>query len=167
MTAAVSTMIVNSLIAINDRIIGSTLTAAEGTYYLAKMNTMLESWGLERLMVTAIQQDSLALSANTGSYTIGTGAVFNTTRPTKILRAFIRDSANSDTNVKVVPFDVFDSIINKNVAGSYPEYLYYDQDYNASGYGTIQVYPQPKAGLTLFIDSMKQFQSFAVPVVDA
>ena len=161
MTAAVSTMIVNSLININERPIGSTLTAAEGVYYLGKMNTMLESWGLERLMVQAIQQDSFALTANTGTYTIGTGATFNTTRPTKIIKAFIRDSASSDTDVKVIPFDRFDAIINKGVTGSYPEYLYYDQNYDASGFGSIKVYPQPKSGLTLYIESYKQFQTFA------
>ena len=161
MTVALSTMIVNSLININERPIGSSLTSTEGVYYLGKFNTFLESIALERLMIPAITQEGFSLSANTPSYTIGSGGVFNTSRPTKILRAFIRDSSNADSDVAVVPFDVFASIINKNVTGSYPQWLYYDQAYDSNGLATIQVYPQPKSGLTLYLESQKQLQSFA------
>lgn len=160
MTAALSTMMINSLININERPIGSTFTSTEGVYYMGKMNSMLESWSLERLMVPAIVEEGFSLSANTATYTIGSGGTFNTQRPAKILRAFIRDSANSDTNVAVVPFDVFASIINKNVTGSYPQYLYYDQAFDSNGLATIKVYPQPKAGLTLYLESQKQLQTF-------
>ena len=153
-------MIVNALININERPIGSSLQATEGAYYLGKMNAMLESWSLERLMIPAVTQEGFSLTANTGTYTIGVGGTFNTTRPTRILKAFVRDSANSDTNVRIIPYDRYDSIIQKNVTGSYPEYLYYDQD-SASGLGTIKLYPLPKSGLTLYLDSVKTLQSFS------
>ena len=46
------------------------------TAYLADLNTMMESWSLERLMVYQLLQESKALTASTGSYTIGTGGAF-------------------------------------------------------------------------------------------
>jgi hypothetical protein len=122
---------------------------------------MLESWSLDRRMCYSVTQENFALTASTGSYTIGSGGVFNTARPTKILNAFIRDSANADSGVTIVEYDAFDSIVVKGVAGSYPRWLYYDKGYDSSGLATIKVYPQPQANLSLYIDSAKQLQSFA------
>lgn len=161
MTVALSTLMINSLININERPIGAVFTSTEGVYYMGKFNSMLESFSLERLLVPAIVEEGFSLSANNGTYTIGAGGTFNTQRPAKILRAFIRDTSNSDTNVAVVPFDVFASIINKNVTGSYPQYMYYDQAFDSNGLATIKLYPQPKAGLTLYLESQKQLQTFS------
>lgn len=161
MTTAVSTMIVNSLIANGEKRIGDTLTAVEQTYYLGKLNSMVESWSLNRSLCYQILQENFALTVSTGTYSIGTGATFNTARPNKIISAFVRDSANADSNVKVIPYDAYDSITLKSVAASYPRYLYYDQGYDSSGFGTIKISPFPIAGLTLYFDSAKQLQSFA------
>lgn len=154
-------MIVNALIANGEKLIGDTLTANEATFYLGKLNAMTESWSLDRRMCYQVLQENFSLTASTGVYTIGSGATFNTARPTKVLKAFVRDSANADSNVKVIPYDAYDSIIFKGLSGSYPEYLYYDQGFDASGFGTIKLYPQPQGGLTLYLDSAKQLQNFA------
>lgn len=161
MTTYVSTMIINALIANGEKIIGDTLSATEQPFYLGKLNAMVESWSLDRRMCYQVLQENFALTASTGSYTIGSGATFNTARPTKILNAFVRDTQNADSRVDVIPFDAFDSIVLKGVSGSYPRWLYYDQAYDASGFATVSIYPQPKVGLTLYIDSAKQLQSFA------
>lgn len=160
-TATASTMIVNSLIANGEKIIGGTLTADEQTFYLGKLNAMMESWSLDRLMVYQILQENFALTSALGTYTIGTGAAFSTTRPTKIDSAFIRDSGNIDSDAETLPWDAYDGIVQKNVSGSYPKYIFYDQAFDSSGFGTIKVYPLPQAGLTLFINSWKQLQQFA------
>jgi hypothetical protein len=91
-TVAVSTLILNALIANGEKVIGGTLTTAEQPYYLGKLNAMLESWSLDRRMCYSVTQESFALTASTGTYTIGSGGAFNTARPTKILNAFVRDS---------------------------------------------------------------------------
>lgn len=161
MTVAVSTLIVNSLIANGEKVIGGTLNAAEQAYYLSKLNSMLDSWSLERLLCYQMLQENFALTANVGTYTIGTGAAFSTARPTKIEGAFVRDSGNIDSEVETLPWDSYDRIVQKNVSGSYPKYLFYDQAFDSSGFGTIFLYPRPQAGLTLYIDSWKQLQSFA------
>lgn len=160
MTVAVSTMMINSLVNIGERGIDGSLTTAEGVYYLRKMNTMLDAWSIERLMCYAILQESFALTVDDGTYTIGSGGDFNTTRPTKIVSAFLRDSSSSDTPITILPFDRYDAIVNKSVTGSYPTYLFYDAAF-VSGLGTIKLYPLPLSGLTLYINSWQQLQQFA------
>lgn len=157
----VSTMILNALIANGAKSIGGTLTSGEQSYYLSKMNSMIESWSLDRTLCYAVTQENFSLTENVGTYTIGSGATFNTARPTDILSAFVRDSTSSDSGVEVVGYDSYDSIINKTVTGSYPQWLFYDKNYSATSTATIKLYPLPKDGLTLYINSAKQLQSFA------
>lgn len=161
MTVVVSTMVLNALIGNGEKVIGGSLSTDEQNFYLSKMNSMMDSWSLDRRMCYAVTQENFALTASTGTYTIGPLGAFATARPTKILKAFIRDSANSDSKCEVVPYDAYDSIVQKNVAGSYPRWLYYDQAYDANGSASISLYPLPKSGLTLYIDSAKQLQNFA------
>lgn len=156
-----STMILNSLIAIGEKVIGDTLSAAEQTHYLAKLNAMMESWSLERLMCYQIVQESLALTASVGSYTIGTGGAFNTTRPTQICDpCFTRDSSGVDYPLRLIDAVAYGRITLKTVDGSIPGNLFYDSAF-VTGLGTIFLYPEPVAGLTLYINSWKQLQTFA------
>lgn len=156
-----STMILRSLRLIGERIIGDTLSTAEQTAYLADLNAMMESWSLEGLMVPHLLQESLALTADTATYTIGPGGAFNAARPTKIVDpCFIRDSDNNDTPVEIIGAIAYGSIVGKSVDSSYPTYLFYDSS-NTNGMGTIKLYPPPSAGLTLYINSWKQLTQFA------
>ena len=158
--ATPSTMVINSLIMLGAKEIGGTLTTAEQTHYLAKLNSMLESWSLERLMCYQVVEESKALTASDGTYTIGSGGDWDTARPTKIVQAWIRDSDNEDTQLKVINADSYNSIPAKTTDGTYPEYLYYDGAFVA-GLASIYLYPEPSASLTLYISSWKQLQSFA------
>lgn len=160
MTVAVSTMIMNSLIALDAKSPADSLTSSEQSYYLGKINSMLDSWGLERLMCYSVLQESFGLSQSVASYTIGPTGNFNTVRPNKIVKAFTRDTANLDVPLSILGFDVYDSYVLKNVGNTYPNALFYDSAFSG-GLGTIRLYPLPIAGLTLFLDSYQQLQSFA------
>jgi len=161
MTVTASSMILSALVKNGEKSLGGTLNANEQAAYLDMLQAMLDSWSLDRTKCYQILQENFALTGGTGTYTIGSGGTFNTARPTKIVGAFIRDSSNLDSKVRVVPYDSYDGIVNKNVSGSYPAWLYYDQAYSAVSLATINLYPLPKAGLTLYIDSAKQLQTFA------
>lgn len=155
----VSTMLMNALIMINDRQIGGTFTSTESAYYLQKLNTMLDSWTVDRLMVYQILQENFPLTASTSVYTIGSGGAFNTVRPIRIEKAFVRQlSSSTDTRVDVVPYSVFDDIVMKTIGLTWPTHLYYDAAFPLA---TIQIYPTPISGLQLYLDSMKQLQSFS------
>ena len=158
--ATPSSMILRSLRLIGEKSIGGSLTSAEQTTYLADLNTMLESWSLERLMCYQIVDESKALTTGDGVYTIGSGGDWNTARPTKIVQAFIRDSDGNDPPVKVINAESYNSIVAKSSSGTYPDLLYYDGAF-VTGLATIYLYPLPSAGLTLFISSWKQLQTFA------
>lgn len=156
-----SSIILRSLRLFGEKSIGDTLTSAEQTAYLADLNTMLESWSLDRLMVYQLLQESKALTSSVGSYTIGSGGAWDTTRPNKIVDpCFIRNSSSQDTPVEIIDAQAYGSITSKTVDGSYPQYLFYDSAWT-SGLGTIFLYPEPSASLTLYINSWKQLQSFA------
>jgi hypothetical protein len=122
---------------------------------------MLESWSLERLLVYQLLQESLALTAGVGTYTIGTGGAFNTSRPNKLADpCFTRDSANYDRPLILVDAQTYGRISLKSIGNTYPEYLFYDHAWTA-GLGLLTLYPLPQASLTMYINSWKQLQSFA------
>ena len=160
--ATPSTMIIRALQLFGEKSIGGTLSSDEQTAYLAALNGMMESWSLERLMCYQIVQESRALTASVGSFTIGSGGTWNTTRPTRIVDpCFIRDSGGIDYPVELIDEVAYGRIVLKTVDGSIPAYLYYDAAYVA-GLATIYIWPEPSASLTLYINSWKQLQTFAL-----
>lgn len=134
-----------------------TLTANESSDGLEALNSMLESMSLERLMVYQILEENFPLVAGTGSYTIGSGGVFNTTRPVKIDSAFIRDSGNNDYPLEIIDNGAYDSVALKNTSAC-PQYLYYDTQHPLAYVRLLYV---PDAAYTLYINSWKQLQRFA------
>jgi len=157
---AVSTMILNSLIATGEKSIGGSFTSAEETHYLGKMNAMLDSWSVDRRLIYSIATTNFALTASTANYTIGSGGTFNMTRPIKIVTAFVRDTQGYDTALTLLQQPQYSGIKVKSVGNSYPENLYYDAADNA-GLATIYLYPAPVGGLTLYLDTYQPLQSFA------
>ena len=159
--ASVSTMILRSMRLTGEKQRGATLDSNEQTELLAELNTMLESWSVERALCYQIMQESFTLSNSVGSYTIGSGGAFDTTRPVKIVDpCFIRDSSNLDSPLQIIDAVARGRIVQKTIDGTYPGYLFYDSAF-VSSLGTIFLYPEPLAGLTLYINSWKQLQSFA------
>ena len=147
---------------IGEKPIGGTLSAAEQTHWLAKLNSFMESWSLERLMCYQLLQESKALTAGISSYTIGTGGAFNTDRPNKIVDpCYTIDSTNNRTLLEITSIENYRRLPVELSGNTYPRYLAYDSAY-ASGLATIYLYPAPKSGLTLYINSWKQLQTFAL-----
>ena len=160
--ATPSTMILSALRKIGEKTHDGTLSSNEQTNYLSGLNAMMDSWSLERLMVYQLLQESKALTTSDGTYTIGSGGDFNTTRPTKIVDpCFIRDSDNLDYPLTLIDSKTYGGFVQKTTDNAIPEYLFYDGAF-ASSLGTIFLYPEPSASLTLYINSWQQLQSFAL-----
>jgi len=158
--ATASSLILTALVSLGEKQIGDTLSTAEQTHYLSKLNSMLDSWSIERLFCYQILQESFSLTAGLGTYTIGSGAAFNTTRPTRITYAFVRDSSNMDSPVRIINYEAYDRESLKTSGNTYPDRLFYDTAFVTS-FGTIKLLPLPSASLTLFIDSWKQLAQFS------
>lgn len=126
---------------------------------LETLNAMLGYWGTQRFGNFVQTQNSHALTANVGSYTIGTGQTINTTCPSKIVTAFIRDSANTDFAMEIIAQEQYSDIPTKTLTGV-PEKIYLAK--SSGTVGTIYLYPVPANVYTLYIDSLKPLGSYAL-----
>ena len=137
---------------------GETLATSEQTMGLKRLNSMLDSWQTDRMYVYQILTDSITLTTNDGTYTIGSGGDKNTNRPLKIVDpCYVRES-NTDYPVKVIEAQEYGDIVSKStVTSNYPFWLYYDPAYPL---GIINLYPVPSATNTLFYSAWQVLQSF-------
>lgn len=138
---------------------GETPDEDEATDGLSALNTMLDSWRLERLLVYQILQTSHTWPASTTSRTIGTGGNLNVARPVKIDSAFVRDSNNQDFQMEILEDRTqYDGIAIKSTTSTFPDLLFYD---TAFPLGTIYVYPVPSEQVTLLLNTWQALQSFS------
>ncbi len=142
-------------------------TTQEATDGLNVLNSMLDSWSTERLMIYQIQQGSYSWASGNANRTIGVGGNFNTTRPTKISEEgnFFRDGS---TSIDYPLFwlgdrDSYDRILLKSSTSSYPQWLFADMGYPLI---TLYVWPVPTQTLTLYLNSWKPLQNFTTLTTD-
>lgn len=120
---------------------GENPSADEQADALEAMNDMIDSWRNESLMVYALRDEAFAVSG-AASYTIGSGGVFNTTRPVRIESAFIRQG-DIDYPIRVAGAKEWFGISDKTTASDYPDWLYYEPSMSL---GKIFLYPVPSTG---------------------
>lgn len=128
--------------------------AADG---LEMLNDLLASISNDSLIVYARTTESFTLAGGTASYTIGSGATFNTVRPIKIISAYVR-TGNIDYPLQMVNDEQYASIIYKGATGI-PEFLNYT---NAFPQATINLYPKPSGSYEIFIVTEKQLSTFTL-----
>lgn len=142
----------------------TTQEAADG---LGVLQSMLDSWNTERLMIYQVQQTTHSWTAGNASRTIGSGGDFNTTRPTKIAEEgnYVRDGSTSiDYPLTWLgDRDSYDRILLKSNTSSYPEWLFADMGYPLI---TLYVWPVPTQTLTLHLNSWKPLQNFTSLTTD-
>lgn len=123
---------------------------------LDALNTMLNSWSAQRLLIFAVTRENFPLVVNQQSYTIGSGGNFNTVRPTKIIDAYIRD-AGSDFPLTIHNLKNFNDISVKATDGR-PEEIHYLREFPL---GVILFDLEPDKAYTVFLDSLKPLSTFA------
>lgn len=138
---------------------GVSPTADEYTTGLEALNAMLDSWRNEGLMCYAVQDESLTLTPNDGSYTIGESGNLNTNRPTEILAAYIVDSGNVSYDVNILTAEEYAAIGLKASTSTLPNNLYYAPDVPL---GNLYLWPVPTAAYTLHILTPTPMGSFAL-----
>jgi hypothetical protein len=82
--ATASSIVLRGLQLLGDKVIGDTLTANEQTTYLAVLNSMLDSWRIDKLLIFRIIESAFTLNTTARTYTIGTGGNFNIDRPDRL-----------------------------------------------------------------------------------
>lgn len=128
---------------------------ADGLYAL---NSMLDSWTIERLFVYQVEQTERAWPAATATRTIGDGGDYDASRPSKVdpKGNFFRDSNGVDTPLMVIPRQTFDTFQDKTSQGI-PEWLAVDPGFPLM---TLYAYPVPSEALTLHLNTWALLQQF-------
>lgn len=127
---------------------------------LRTLNGMLGRWSASSLLIRSTTEDSYVVPAGTTSFTIGSGGNCNTGKPIKILNAYMRDSGGTDTEVRIIEYEEYDSYVNKDVAAT-PDALYYDPGASQGGtLGTAYLYPKADQQYTIYFRSDKYFTEF-------
>ena len=143
---------------------GEAPDADESADGLRALNLLIDSWANERLMLFQLVERTKALTANDGTYTIGTGGDIDTTRPVRIERAWVRDAENNDSVLAIIDNKSWSRIPIKSIQGMDPLYLYYRAAYPL---GQINLYPLPGSGLTLYLQVWDQLTQFTALTTSA
>jgi hypothetical protein len=124
---------------------GASLTAQESADGLNVLNELLESWNLENFLIYAHTNSTFNLSANVGTYSIGTGQTFNTTRPIGI-RTGYGTISGVDQPFLMIGDAEFNQISVKSLTGAWPQVANYTASYP---YGSITFWPIPAQAMTV------------------
>src|SRR5437667_12225102 len=104
MATTVQTLINDALRHLGVYASGESPSSDESTDCLRALNLLIASWVAEKLPLFAIKRELFALTG-AGSYTIGTGATFNTTRPHKLRAVSVLLANGTERNVEIVGAD--------------------------------------------------------------
>lgn len=131
-------------------------SADEATDGLSSLNALLDSWSNDSLSIYARTWETFNLVGGTASYTIGSSGVFNTTRPTNIVSAYV---TLGTTNY---PLTIFDdeawATISVPTLQNIPQFLNYDNSYPL---GIIRLFNVPSSAMPIFLLTEKPLTSFA------
>jgi hypothetical protein len=126
---------------------GKTPTTTEYADGLVAINSLLDALRNESLMCYATQVESLTLAASTDSYSIGPSGDLDTTRPTGIEQAWIRDGG-IDYPVRLISDEQYSAIPDKSAESDWPT----EANYRATmPTGTLYVYPLPNGAATMVL----------------
>lgn len=137
---------------------GEEPTADEGADGLAALNSMLDAWWSKTLAVFYTQSEAFTWGSGNASRTMGSGGNFSTTRPSRIVSAFQRDTGNIDIPIEIIDDSEYWRIPDKTTQSTiigklYPQY--------GTSLVTLYAYPVPSASVSVHIQSLARLQSFA------
>lgn len=104
---------------------GETMDAAEAADGMEALNSMLDAWALEKLML--FKFDTLTFTPTASSFTIGPTGNLVTVRPIEILSAY-RKSGGVDLPVQILSREQYESILLKELSNKV-QALYYKPEY--------------------------------------
>lgn len=147
---------------------GETPGKNESTEALDVLNSMIDQWSLQKLMIYQVVNNLFTVTAGTTTYTMGpkgSGAVWESsqvTRPLNIQRyaAFVRANTsglNTDYTMDYYPNDRFQNIFQKDITTNYPYAWTCDWAYPIA---TVRLYPKPTINLQFGLSEYAQLVRF-------
>ena len=139
---------------------GETATTDQVTNASEALNMLVKRLEADGMPLWAIKQSTVAMTADTNVYNIGVGQTVNTPKPLKVIQAFIRDSSNNDTPMRIVTRQEYNVLGNKASSGR-PIQIFYEP---LGDYGVLHLFPTPSStdasGNTLYIVYQRPFEDF-------
>lgn len=136
--------------------VGAPLSSEDASDCLKAINAMIASWSIDGPLIYTESKDTFNLTTGTLSYSIGSGADWDTTRPNKIKNAYVTHSG-TDYPIKIESQDGYAEIADKDLQGI-PEYFYYDGNYPT---GRVYVWPVANSTMTATLFTEKSLTGFA------
>lgn len=135
---------------------GQTLEAEQENDAFSDLNEMLALWSVDGFVIPSIVQESFSLTAGTSSYSIGSGATWDTDRPKAIVGGFVR-IGNTDYRLTPLSRQAYNSIGLKGTS-SYPSQFYYRDTYPN---GTVYFDYTPSTSDTVYLELQKPLGSIS------
>lgn len=121
--------------------VDTVLTASELQDGLESLNRMIDSWSLDSLMLYEVVREQFALTSGENPYTIGYGATWDTSRPLKIIDAYLvlnNGSIPVSYPMMVMNYDDYNAVRLKTLSTNFPAYLYYQPSFPIA---EVYIYP--------------------------
>lgn len=137
---------------------GQTPDSTDTADALTALNSMLDGWRNDKLMVDSFVNITVPLVTSQASYTIGaSGADVTATSPVRIESAYVRKST-VDYDVKQIDDRTYQGIAQKTSASDIPEFFYFNHTVPNS---TVYLYPVPNEVNNLYLRGWTPFAAFA------
>ena len=120
---------------------GETLQTADTNKGSRALNSLVKSWSIYGPMLWSRKTDSLTLTTDTASYTLGPSGDKVMDRPIRILQAWRRDSNSLDIPLEIITRSTYNDLSDKTTTGI-PSQVYYDRTLTN---GTLYVWPVPNS----------------------
>ena len=168
MILTVLDIIKDSMALVQATAMDETPTASEIQLGIRVLNTMIDRWSAQRLMLRSTTPLVLPLVMGKGSYTVGpfVTADLNAPKPIKIIGAFIRDSSGYDTALQILDQLTYNSYEDdKSTSVGMPSALVYDPGtaQQTNGVGTIYIYTKPDTAYNCYIEADTYLTEFTSP----
>jgi hypothetical protein len=128
---------------------GETPSTTESNDALASLNQLLSNWSAAGVPIYRVTLDSIPLTG-AASYTFSA-------RPAKIKSAHVT-ADNVSMPVQIVTSEIWSELKDRTLTGKFAQQLFYDGGYPT---GTFYLWPNPGAGSTLSVYSLKPLTAFA------
>ena len=117
------------------------LTASELQDGLESLNRMLDSWSADELTLYQVIREQFPLVSGQNPYTMGYGGDFNTSRPMKIVDAYLilnNGSIPVSYPMQVLGYDDYNAVRLKTLSTNFPNYIYYQPSFPIA---EVYIYP--------------------------
>ncbi len=141
-----TTIITSALDLIGAYGVGESLSADDAASGLRRLNAMMSSWAIQPQTIPVIRREVFDVVANQSTYTIGSGADFNTSRPSMLTNAALLLNTSSpaiEIPIAILTDDMYAAIAIKTQTNVQFTSIYYNPTFTTSGWGTIFLWPVP------------------------